>query len=413
MAEIVHDIAPSASLYFHDCGNDQIQFNAAITELADAGCQVIVDDIYWLDDPYFEDGAIAQTIDLVVQTRNIVYVTSAGNRASDTTRACSPTRASPLPAGTTSGTAAPVSTSELYVNIPNGAGVVVYLQWDDRFGYSGNNYDLYLGTMDGTTVANSIYAQNGNDNPIESLVYENPGGAQDVCGLGPEDAAAAAATLEVYAIPYSGAAVYTNNVVAADSIHGHKAATGAISVAAARVTSPTVLEAFSSLGPVTIRWPVPEVRQKPDIGGPDGNLITGAGGFGSLEGSGYRFYGTSASCPHIAGLAALVWSGDASATAEPGPLGPVCDRHRPRPGRVRLRVGPRLARRARLRGEPRRRDAHDHIDHAEYGRTGRNCLDHQSDRDPSDSSDSPVTEQASSWSRQRRSPARSHCRRMR
>ena len=135
MAEIVYDIAPSASLYFHDCGNDQIQFNAAITECADAGYQVIVDDIYWLDDPYLEDGAIAQTIDLVVQTRNIVYVTSAGNRAQRHYQGLFADQGLSAPGWHDFRNGGTSESARFYVNIPNGAGVVVYLQWDDRFGY--------------------------------------------------------------------------------------------------------------------------------------------------------------------------------------------------------------------------------------------------------------------------------------
>ncbi len=47
MLEIVHDIAPNASLVFHDCGWNVLEFNRAIDALADAGCRVIVDDIGW------------------------------------------------------------------------------------------------------------------------------------------------------------------------------------------------------------------------------------------------------------------------------------------------------------------------------------------------------------------------------
>ena len=59
MLEIVHDIAPNASLVFHDCGWNVLEFNRAIDALADAGCRVIVDDIGWTDEPFFEDGVIA------------------------------------------------------------------------------------------------------------------------------------------------------------------------------------------------------------------------------------------------------------------------------------------------------------------------------------------------------------------
>ena len=62
------------------------------------------------------------------------------------------------------------------------------------------------------------------------------------------------------------------------------------------------IENFSSIGPATIFYPSPEVRQKADISGPDGVNVTGAKGVPE------QFFGTSASSPHVAGIAALVWS---------------------------------------------------------------------------------------------------------
>jgi PKD repeat protein len=61
------------------------------------------------------------------------------------------------------------------------------------------------------------------------------------------------------------------------------------------------IELFSSRGPVTIAYPSAVSRQKPDICGIDGVSVSGAGGFPST------FYGTSASAPHIAAVAGLVW----------------------------------------------------------------------------------------------------------
>ncbi|WP_162197882.1 MULTISPECIES: hypothetical protein [unclassified Methanosarcina] len=41
MLEIVHDIAPGAELYFHDCGKNGYEFNSAIDELADTRIKTV------------------------------------------------------------------------------------------------------------------------------------------------------------------------------------------------------------------------------------------------------------------------------------------------------------------------------------------------------------------------------------
>ena len=81
MLEIVHDIAPNASLVFHDCGWNVLEFNQAIDALADAGCRVIVDDIGWTDEPFFEDGVVAARAADAVSRRGVVYISAAGNDA--------------------------------------------------------------------------------------------------------------------------------------------------------------------------------------------------------------------------------------------------------------------------------------------------------------------------------------------
>ncbi|HHU85189.1 MAG TPA: S8 family serine peptidase, partial [Peptococcaceae bacterium] len=96
--------------------------------------------------------------------------------------------------------------------------------------------------------------------------------------------------------------VYTNNISPADSIFGHPAVPGAIAVGAINAAAPSQIANYSSQGPVTIRYPAAETRNKPDVCGIDGVRVTGAGGFSST------FYGTSAAAPHVAAIAALTWA---------------------------------------------------------------------------------------------------------
>ena len=83
MLEIVHDMVPDAELYFHDMGDDEIEFNYAIDALVSSGCKVICDDIYWQGQPYFEDGTIANHLESVLSDNDIVYVAAATNLAEE------------------------------------------------------------------------------------------------------------------------------------------------------------------------------------------------------------------------------------------------------------------------------------------------------------------------------------------
>ena len=69
------------------------------------------------------------------------------------------------------------------------------------------------------------------------------------------------------------------------------------------------INTYSSRGPATILFPASDIRDKPDITAIDGVSVTGAGGFPT------NFFGTSASAPHVAAIAALLMSADPSATA--------------------------------------------------------------------------------------------------
>ena len=117
------------------------------------------------------------------------------------------------------------------------------------------------------------------------------------------------------------------------TVQGHPGAAGAVAVAAAFFaqtprcgTSPAVLESFSSEGGEPIlfddsgdRLASPELRQKPDLPGPDG-VNTSFFGFplsdgGAIDNSTVtacqndatylNFFGTSAATPHAAAVAAL------------------------------------------------------------------------------------------------------------
>ena len=78
MAQIVHDLAPGATLAFRTAFNGQQDFANGIRALRDAGAKVIVDDVSYADEPMFQDGVIAAAIDDVEAT-GVAYFSSAAN----------------------------------------------------------------------------------------------------------------------------------------------------------------------------------------------------------------------------------------------------------------------------------------------------------------------------------------------
>ena len=80
MAQLIHDVAPGAAITFHTAFNSEFDFAEGIIELADAGADVIVDDVRYFAEPFFMDGMIAQAVDIVA-ARGVPYYSSAGNQA--------------------------------------------------------------------------------------------------------------------------------------------------------------------------------------------------------------------------------------------------------------------------------------------------------------------------------------------
>jgi hypothetical protein len=80
MAQIVHDVAPGAELFFYSAFNGYFDFANGIKALAAKACNVIVDDISYFEDPYFQDGLVSQASDEVTQ-KGVLYFAAAGNNS--------------------------------------------------------------------------------------------------------------------------------------------------------------------------------------------------------------------------------------------------------------------------------------------------------------------------------------------
>ena len=78
MMQIIADVAPGASQAFHTAFNGLANFAQGIVDLANAGAEVIVDDIGYANEPMFQDSIIAQAVDTVAGM-GVSYFSSAGN----------------------------------------------------------------------------------------------------------------------------------------------------------------------------------------------------------------------------------------------------------------------------------------------------------------------------------------------
>ncbi|MBI2859725.1 MAG: S8 family serine peptidase [Chloroflexi bacterium] len=309
LLEIVYDLAPGASLAFYSpsSGADMV---AGIQALEAAGANIIIDDITFLDEPKFEDGPIAQEA-RAFYNRGGVYVTAAGNSAQR--HYASMYNPITVNMGGVDYTAHNYSGGDIgnTYTVGNGGSTLAIFQWNDQWGSSGNDLDLYLfRSSDNVILASSTGIQDGTGDPYESLYWQNSTGAAASVYL-------AVVQYSLVSPPSSIALDYFTYFtppmqynVSQDSLIGHQAVSEVLSTGAANVNSPDTIENFSSRGPSTVYWPTYQSRQLPNITGVD-RVQTWIGQAGYFSNP---FYGTSAAAPHIAAIAALVWSANRSLT---------------------------------------------------------------------------------------------------
>ena len=311
MLEIVHDLAPGANLAFSSGNGGGGAMVVAQNWLVNiAGCNIVSDDLWLPREPYFEDGPVALNAANLVTLKNIVYFTSAGNRAQRHVQQNFVDGGSR--AIGTAGTFRPHAfapgdyTLNVRLRNPSGTGVrhTIVLQWGEKFGTASRNFDLYL--LDGAlanVLQSSTTVQNGAGDAVELIdfTYNGPDNAPAalVVDFNSADPAPANMPLKIAA----NGPTFLEYVNPAGSINPHAGhplilALGAIDQADPGNDTP---EAFSSRGPFTVLFRAgPIARNKPDAMAIDGVQVTGVGGFPT------PFFGTSAASPHGAGVAALL-----------------------------------------------------------------------------------------------------------
>jgi hypothetical protein len=327
MLQIVHAVAPGASLAFYTGDDSEADFANGILKLASpvssggAGAQVIADDLGYYDEPFYQDGIVAQAIDSV-EAAGVAYFSAAGNNANASWESTSPSFATLQPSnasnnageyllnfdttGATTATALPITINAL---VP-GEYVAIVVEWDQPYvtgapasGGAQNQIDLCVtGAPNTATFIVQDYA-NANTNctglnaigsdPVQVIILGNSAAATAdtaqltlnvVVGTNSLTNAPGRLIVSVETDGQTDPAPISQYATNSETIQGHPNAAGAAAVAAAFYfdtpqcgTTPAALEPYSSLGGAPIlfsaegvRLRTPEQRQKPNFVGPDG-----------------------------------------------------------------------------------------------------------------------------------------------
>ena len=173
MLQIVHDVAPGADLAFRTGFLGPVDMAKGIKDLEQAGCDVIVDDVSYISEPFFRDGVIAQAVD-AVKALGVSYFSSAGNFGTNSWQGTFASAAAPAGVtGTAHNFASGFSGTDVLQNVTLYQGdYTIVLQWDD--GTAGtttsSDLDIYLATNTGSTLFGFNRMNIGGD-PIEILPF--------------------------------------------------------------------------------------------------------------------------------------------------------------------------------------------------------------------------------------------------
>ncbi|MGV1048611.1 MAG: S8 family serine peptidase [Solirubrobacterales bacterium] len=338
MAQIVHDLAPGAAIEFASAYGTQFSFAESIRALASSGARVITDDVFYFEEPFFQDGPVAAAIN-EVSAGGVSYFTAAGNdNVVATGNDVNSFEAQFASAGSCPAGVPPSEGSECADFDPGGGSdddydltvgagqkVVIDLQWAEPWGGVATDLDAYLLSGSGVVLASETNRNiTKTQQPYESLVWKNEGkSAVNVALAIPRFAGAGNPRLKfvqlgngsqgVAPTPAQYAASTAGGATIGPTILGHAGARSAISAGAVSVDDSGAPEYYSSRGPaIHFFGPVlgiapaapigEEVIAKPDLVASDCGLTT----FFAPSVAGFRFCGTSAAAPHAAAVAALM-----------------------------------------------------------------------------------------------------------
>jgi hypothetical protein len=256
LADIVHTLAPGATIFFSEGISSSQAFIDSVTCLQAAGVNVLVDDIGFYDEPFFEDGPVAQAEQAAVQA-GVSCHSAAGNDAQDHYAA---------PFKSTNGSelhdfaaTAPSNTFD-EIDVPAGKTLDCVLQWNDPFGASSNDYDLAVYDLTQSPpvmVTDSTNPQTGSQDPFETVSLQNVGSNIGRAGVAIRAPGAAVRDRGSSA----SAARPTHPPDAGRQHHRPSGGSGVVAVGAVALAAATSSSHYSSQGPVESASPRRVTRQ--------------------------------------------------------------------------------------------------------------------------------------------------------
>jgi hypothetical protein len=325
LAEVIHDIAPGAELMFHSAFNSSQtspggSIATAIDNLVAAGANVIIDDVFSLGAPMFQDGAAARAVNNAY-AHGVAYFSSAGNNSNNAYEA--------MYSGLDNNHDFDANLDEggdivLDIgSISSGSSFVAGLWWEDAYASLGGTptTDFQLGLYnitDGVVEGGSGQNQLTGADPFEAFGFTNTSGTAKSYGLFVEFAGGDPNKL--FKIQVFDRNIDDDDDTNSPTIGGHNSAVGALAVGAAPFFDPDHPEMFTSQGPTMILFDevgnplaVPEIRNTPALTGLDGGNTSFFYTDSGIDPDVFpNFFGTSAAVPHVAAIAALVLEKTAS-----------------------------------------------------------------------------------------------------
>ncbi len=340
MAQIVHDLAPGASLAFATAFAGESAFADNIVALKAAGAKVIVDDVSYFDEPFFQDGLVTAGVNTATATGATYFSSAANNNILDGSgNAISSFEAPAFRDSASCPLGSPsyaihcmdfnpgAATDNTYgISVPNNRTVRIDLQWAEPWYGVATDLDAYLIDSANVLRAKSEYFNvTITQTPFEFLAWSNTTGVTQNVNLainrysGFNGGGTATPRIKFAFFENGGQTVvpteYTTSSggdIVGPTIYGHNGAGNTMSTAAVPYNNSAAPEVYSSRGPLTLYFgpvngttPAPAISpttlNKPDIAATDGGSNT----FFPPPCSPCRFYGTSAAAPHAAAVAAL------------------------------------------------------------------------------------------------------------